>query len=190
MKHLLQFGLPLGAALLVGLTSCQSQSAHARDHWTGYSVGPSLSRAFLSYDAESDGNYLDFQWRKKKNMEMTMRRHIFNNNPDNPFEPVDPTIYDPRPVHSPLPAPYRYVHIEGIAFGAIAMAGGGIFFPIPIDSMIATGDEGGEEEFVDGIGQTLRPAGHVTASFMHDALGFPETKGEAWKHDGRYNTKH
>lgn len=186
MKQLPHFGLGLGAALLVGLTSCQSQAAHARDHWTGYSVGPSLSRAFLSYDAESDGNYTDFQWRKKKSMELTIRRHFFNHNPDNPFEAVDPTIYEPRPIHSLLPAPYRYIHVEGLVFGACLLAEGA-FFPLPIDSILGSFEEGGPEEFTDGITQTLRPVGHVTASFMHDALGFPETQGDDWRHDAVYD---
>lgn len=69
MNHRPHFGLALGSALLAGLTGCASQSKHARDHWTAYSVGPSMSRAFLSYDAESDGNYTDFQWRKKKSLD-------------------------------------------------------------------------------------------------------------------------
>ena len=182
MKHLSVSGLGLGAALLLGLASCQSQAKHARDHWTGYSVGPSLSRHFLTYDAESDGNYTDFQWRKKKDMEMTMRRHFFNNNPDNPFEPVDPTIYEPRPPHSLVPGVHRYIHVEGLTFGAIALAGGA-FIPVPVDSIIGTFEEGGSEEFMEGVGQTLRPAGQISASFLHDALGFPETKGDAWRRD-------
>jgi len=184
MNQRSHIGFGLGAALLVGLASCQSQAAHATDHWTGYSVGPSLSRAFLGYDAETDGNYTDFQWRKKKNIELTIRRHFFNQNPDNPFEPDDPSVYEPRPVHSILPAPQRYIHIEGLVFGSILLAEGA-FIPIPIDSVMGTFEEGGSEEFVEGIGQTARPMGQVTASFMHDTLGFPETKGDAWRHDAK-----
>jgi len=177
------FGLGIGAALLAGLTGCASQAQHARDHWTANSVGPSLSRHFLGYDAESDGNYTDFQWRKKKSIELTLRRHLFNENPDNPFEPYDPDVYAPRPVHSLLPAPQRYIHIEGLVFGAIAMSGGGAFIPVPIDSLIGTAEEGGAEEFMSGVGEGLRPLGQISASFMHDALGFPETKGDAWRRD-------
>jgi len=182
MKHLSLYGLTFGAALVAGLSSCQSQAAHARDHWTGYSVGPSLSRAFLTYDPETDGNYRDFQWRKKKDIELTMRRHIFNHNPDNPFEPVDDSVYEPRPVHSPLPAPWRYIHVEGLVFGSIALAGGA-FIPVPVDSVIGTFEEGGSEEFAQGTGQFVRPVGQINASFLHDALGFPETKGDDWRRE-------
>jgi hypothetical protein len=183
MKQLSLTGLGVGAALLVSLSSCQSQAAHQRDHWTGYSVGPSLSRAFLSYDAETDGSYRDFQWRKKKDIELTMRRHLFNHNPDNPFEAVDESIYEPRPVHSPLPAPWRYIHVEGLAFAAISLGTGGLFIPIPVDSLIGTMEEGGSQEAMDGAGTFFRPLGQISASFMHDALGFPETKGDGWRRE-------
>jgi hypothetical protein len=179
--------LGLGAALLVGLAGCSSQAAHARDHWTGYSVGPSLSRNFLSYDVENDGNYTDFQWRKKKDMEITMRRHFFNSNPDNPFEPVDKDVYAPRPVHSVMPAPQRYIHVEGLVFGAVSLGAGGLFIPFPVDSFLGTMEEGGSDEFAAGIGQTTRPIGQVTASFLHDSLGFPETQGDGWRGDGDYS---
>ena len=110
-----------------------------------------------------------------------MRRHFLNHNPENPNQPVDPTIYAPRPPHSPLPAPHRYIHFEGLVFGAISYAAGGIFLPIPVDSIIGTIEEGGTEEALQGVGQFFRPLGQVTASFLHDALGFPETKGDAWR---------
>jgi hypothetical protein len=174
--------LVLGAALLAGLASCQSQAKHARDHWTAYSIGPSLSRHFLSYDVESDGNYTDFQWRKKRSIELTLQRHFFNQNPDNPFEAYDASLYGPRPKHSLLPAPQRYIHLEGLAFGAICLAGG-VFIPVPVDSVIGTFEEGGSQEFMDGVGETFRPVGQMNASFLHDALGFPETQGDAWRRD-------
>jgi len=181
MNQRSHLGLGLGAALLVGLAGCQSQAAHARDHWTGYSVGPSMSRAFLTYDAESDGNYTDFQWRKKKSIELTLSRHFMHQNPDNPFETEDKSFYAPRPVHSLLPAPQRYIHVEGLVFGA-ALLSVGAFVPIPVDSVMGTFEEGGGEEFTDGVGQTFRPAGEVTASFLHDSLGFPPAKKDANAH--------
>jgi hypothetical protein len=174
--------LLLGAAALLGLAACQSQAEHERDHWTGYYVGPSMSRAFLSYDPEKDGLYRDFQWHKKKDIEMTLRRHFFNHNPDNPFEPYDPTVYEPRPTHSLVPAPWRYIHVEGLVIGAGTLALSSTFYPIPIDSIIGTFEDGGGQEFWDGVGQTFRPAGQVTCSVLHDALGFPEPEGDDWRH--------
>src|SRR5258708_33962513 len=121
-----------------------------------------MSRAFLSYDPEKAGSYLDFQWRKKKDIEMTLRRHFFNHNPDNPFEAYDPTVYEPRPKHSLLPAPWRYIHVEGIVIGAATLALSPTFYPIPVDSIIGTFEEGGGQEFMDGVGAASRPAGQAT----------------------------
>lgn len=139
-----------------------------------------MSRAFLSYNPEKDGMYRDFQWRKKKNIELTLRRHFFNHNPDNPFEPVDASVYAPRYTHSLVPAPHRYIHVEGLALGAATLAGGGAFIPVPVDSVIATMEEGGAEEFMEGVNETTRPIGQIMHSFLHDALGFPEQGGGAW----------
>jgi hypothetical protein len=169
-------------AALLALSACQSQAEHQRDHWTGYYVGPSMSRAFLTYDAENDGSYRDFQWRKKKSIELTLRRHFFNHNPENPFEADDPTYYEPRPPHSLLPAPWQYIHVEGIVLGAATLAMSPTFFPLPIDSIIGTFEDGGGDEFMDGVGTTVRPIGQMNESFLHDALGFPEQHGDAWRH--------
>ena len=174
--------LPLGAALL-GFAGCQSQAAHVHDHWTGYYVGPSMSRHFLSYDPETDGSYRDFQWRKKKDIELTIRRHFFGHNPENPFEAVDNSIYEPRKNHSLFPAPQRYIHVEGVAIGAVGLAGGGIFFPVPVDSIIATMEEGGGDEFMRGVDEVTRPIGEVTTSFLHDTLGVRRAEGSSPRED-------
>lgn len=176
--------LCLGAAVLFGLGACESQAAYQHDHWTGYSVGPSMSRALLSYNPEKDGHYIDFQWRKKKDIEMTLRRHFFNHNPDNPFEYYDPSVYAPRPNQSLLPAPWTYIHVEGLVFGAATLALSPVFYPIPVDSIIGSFDDAdrGGSEFVNGFGTAFRPGAQVTLSFIHDALGFPETQGDDWRH--------
>ena len=53
--------------------------------------------------------------------------------------------------------------------------------PLPVDSIIATMEEGGEEEFMRGVDEVTRPMGVVTASFLHDYMGFPETRGSGWR---------
>lgn len=159
---------------------CATHVSQVNDHWTTRSIGTSLSRAFLSYDAESDGNYRDFAWRKKQSINLTLRRHLFNHNPENPFEPQDFSIYEKRPPNSLVPRPWDYIHVEGLVLGAIVYAGGGVFIPLPIDSIIGTFSEGGDKEFVEGVGETVRPIGVATSSFMHDALGLPETAGHTW----------
>ncbi|MFO1009426.1 MAG: hypothetical protein U1F29_05120 [Planctomycetota bacterium] len=170
-----------GLALLAG---CASQGPYVNQHWSERSIGPRMSRAFLSYDPENDGSYRDFQWKKKQSINLTISRHLFNHNPENPFQAESPDFYKPRPNHSLLPRAYNYIHMEGIALGAIAYAGGApAIIPLPLDSIIGTFEEGGTEEFVQGVGEFVRPLGVLTASFLHDGLGFPESKGTAWRGD-------
>lgn len=172
--------LPL--ALVAVSAGCASQAPYVNKHWSAHSVGPRMSRAFLSYNAETDGSYRDFQWRKKKAINLTLSRHLLNYNPENPFQAEDESFYEPRPIHSILPRPHSYIHVEGLALGAIAYAGGAAFvIPLPLDSIIGTLEEGGTEEFAVGVGRTFRPLGVVTASFLHDSLGVEETKGTGWR---------
>jgi hypothetical protein len=166
----------LAASSIFGMAGCASQAAYSHDHWSPYSVQPSLSRAFLSYDPEMDGSYREFQYKKKKSINLTLRRHFFNENPDNPFEAEDPTWYDPRPNHSITPRPWDYIHVEGILLGFVPYTPGAVFVPIPVDSIIATFEPGGDQEFMDGIGMTLKPIGVVTTSFLYDGLGFPDNR--------------
>src|SRR6185436_4405044 len=111
------------------------------------------------YDWEKDGSYRDFQWQKKQDINLTVRRHFFNHNPENPFQAPAPEIYEPRPNHSLLPRPWNYIHVEGLATGAIIYGASGGFVPIPIDSLIGTFEEGGDDEFMQGVGTTFRPVG-------------------------------
>jgi hypothetical protein len=168
--------LPLVSASILGLTGCSSQAEHVHDHWSPYYVQPSLSRAFLSYDPEMDGSYREFQWRKKKSINLTFRRYFFNENPDNPFEAQDPTWYEPRPNHSIVPHPWDYIHVEGVVLGLVAFTPGAVFVPIPVDSIIGTFDTGGDQEFMNGIDETTRPLGVVTTSFIYDGLGFEDNR--------------
>lgn len=170
-----------GLALFAG---CASQGPYVNQHWSERSIGPRMSRAFLSYDADKDGKYVDFQWKKKQDINLTLSRHLFNHNPENPFQEPNAEFYSPRPKHSLLPNPVRYIHLEGLALGAIVYAAGApMLIPLPLDSIIATFDEGGTEEFVDGVGEFTRPIGVVTVSFLHDGLGFPEQKDSHWRGD-------
>jgi hypothetical protein len=166
----------VAASSVFALAGCESQAAHVHDHWSPYYVQPSLSRAFLSYDPEMDGNYREFQYKKKKSINLTLRRYFFNDNPDNPFQAPDPTWYEPRPNHSIVPRPWDYIHVEGLVLGLVPYTPGAVFVPIPVDSIIATFDTGGDQEFVDGIGMTLQPAAVITTSFLYDGLGFEDNR--------------
>jgi hypothetical protein len=164
-----------GSAALSLVAGCASQQP-VGNHWTSRSVQPSIARAFLSYDVENDGPYREFQWRKKQDINLTLRRHLFNHNPYNPFQQDAPELFEPRPPHSLLPRPWNYIHLEGLVFGAISYASGGIFLPLPIDSIIGTLEEGGDEEFFEGVGEATRPIGVLTESFLYDALPFPDNR--------------
>jgi hypothetical protein len=170
----------LATASVCLLAGCQSRTVAVGEHWTERSVGSSMSNAFLSYDVENDGDYADFAWKKKQSINLTVRRHLFNHNPDNPFQSKDWSVYEERPPNSPVPRIWDYIHLEGLVMGGILYAGTGAFIPIPIDSLIATFSPGGDQEFIDGIGELVRPVGVMTASFMHESLNLPETAGHAW----------
>ena len=70
-----------------------------------------------------------------------------------------------------------FIHLEGLLLGFAAYTAGGTFIPLPIDSMIGVFDEGGRDEFMDGItdaaGDTV---GAVTATFVHKWVK-PEVNG-------------
>ncbi|MEZ6016644.1 MAG: hypothetical protein R3F49_16115 [Planctomycetota bacterium] len=153
-----------GAALLTLGTGCQSAARDIDDHWNFASVPPRMARAVLGYDAASDGSYRDFQWQRKKDINMTLRRHFLNDNPENPFQEFDETLYQGRPVHSILPSPLRYIHLEGILLGWAITGGGAAFFPLPLDSLIGSFEPGGGEEFRRGISASLTGKGVLTAS--------------------------
>jgi hypothetical protein len=154
-----------GAALLTLGTGCQSAAPDIDDHWNFKSVPPRMARHILGYDAARDGMYRDFQWERKKDINLTLRRLILNNNPENPFQDYDPSLYEGRPVHSILPDPVMYIHLEGLFVGwALTAASSGAFIPIPIDSLIGTFEDGGGEEFWRGIEASFTGEGVLTAS--------------------------
>jgi len=131
-----------------------------------------MASHFLGYNPQFDGSYRDFAWRKKEAINLTIQRHLFNHNPDNPFQPVDKSYKKARPNNSLLPHPEYYIHYEGLVLGAATMAAGGMFIPLPIDSIIGTFEPGGGDEFAAGFHETFEPLAVVTSSFLYGAVGF------------------
>ncbi len=168
-RSLLATGLAAGLALLT--VGCQGTGRSLNDHWNTHSIAPRVSRYFLGYDAERDGDYRDFAWGRKQDINLTLRRHLFNHNPDNPNHPEVPERFAGRPRNSLLPDPISFIHLEGMILGTIPLATGGVFIPLPIDSLIGVLEPGGRDEFMEGIedfaGQTL---GAVTSTFAHNWL--------------------
>lgn len=136
-----------GSALL---TACASNEP-AENHWNLQTLGPRMSKHFLGYRADIDGDYRTHQWKQKKDINLTLRRHFLNNNPENPFQAPDPNRLERGP-HSILPDPLYYFHLEAIVMGAITYGAFGFPIPIPVGSVIASFQDGGGSEFVQGLG--------------------------------------
>lgn len=168
----------LAVTALALLSGCASKPLEAENHWSSRSIAPRATRFFLGYDADKDGKYIDYQWRNKKAIHLVAKRYFLNHNPENPFQTPDEEWYAPRPTHSPLPRVWNYVHLEGLAFGAIifgattGMSGTGVFVPLPVDSLIATlTDKQGTDEFVAGFETVFRPLGVLTATTLDVTVG-------------------
>ena len=172
-------GLCLALCLSVG---CQS-SPDINDHWNASSTVPRMTRTFLGYDSSRDGSYRAFAWERKASINLTLRRHLFNHNPDNPNHAVASGTDEERPVNSLLPNPINFIHVEGLVLGLSPLAAGGFYFPIPVDSIVGifeegtTGTEDGLDEFMSGIEQTFgNTVGVISGSFVQNWL-LPPVEG-------------
>jgi len=148
-------------------------------HWSNHYVSPSMAHAFLGYNPQFDGSYRDFAWRKKESINLTIDRHLFNYNPENPFQTQDKTFGGPRPNNSLVPHPENYIHYEGLVLGTATLAAGGVFVPLPIDSIIGTFEPGGGDEFAAGFHETFQPLATMTTSFFYGAIGFDGGKDQS-----------
>ena len=156
----------LAAPLALSCVSCNLSSSgqHMDDHWSWRSIMPRANRYILGYDANQHGTYRDFQYERKQAIELDIRRHFFNHNPDNPNHPEVPSRFEPRPDHSLLPNPARYIHLEGLLLGAALIPATGGFFPLPVDSILGTADEGGWDEFMHNREEALAEDEVISAS--------------------------
>ena len=145
--------LALAAASAL-LGACTSTPETYDNHWNVGSLGPRIAYHTLSYRPVLSDTYRDHQWQEKQDINLTLRRHFLNNNPENPFQPEDTSLSDPRPPHSILPDPVQYFHLESIFVGLGFSALTGTFIPVPIGSLLGTLEEGGGEEFMQGLEQT------------------------------------
>ena len=152
--RLLPFLLLSGLSL--GLGSCSSKPGPYSNHWNVDGLGDHFAYHGLSYRQDRNASYIDHQWQQKRSIDVTLRRHFLNSNPDNPFQPEDTSFDDPRPVHSILPDTLHYFHAESVAWGLVFLASSGTFIPVPVGSILGTLDHGGGSEFVSGL---LHPFG-------------------------------
>lgn len=155
MKFKLSAGCAILCGVLLSLSSCQAAPGQDASHWNIGSVPSRVAYRFFNYRQDMDGSYLEHQWREKQEINLTLRRHFLNNNPDNPFQANDPGRVAPRPPHSILPDPVEYFHLESLTTGVALAAMTGAFIPIPVGSLLASLQPGGPSEFLEGIGNTL-----------------------------------
>ena len=148
LRSALLFALPL---VLSATTACKSGVPVAEaDHWYIDSVPERMFKHFTGYRRDLDGEFIDYQYEKKKSISRTLRRHFLNNSANSPYEPVDPSQTKRRPPHSIAPDPGYYMGAESIIIGCVTLGMSGAFIPIPIDSVMATVD-GGWDEFWRGF---------------------------------------
>lgn len=161
MKFLL-----LACAALPLAAGCTTQGAHGNDHWGQRSISNSIGRAFLGYEEERDGRYIDFQDKKKREFNLTIRRYFFHHNPDNPFEVYDPSYYKERYPLALMPDTLNYVQD-------------------PISSVWGSLSEGGKDEASRGfntVGDDLfrehddEDAAPKSASSLRTAVGLTAPK--------------
>jgi len=146
LRAALFLALPLIAACKTGTP------AREGEHWVVDSVPERMVRHLTGYRADLDGSFVDFQYRKKKHIDNTLRRHFANNSSDSPFEGFDDSQTKRRGAHSIAPDPLYYMHAESLFIGFTTLGIWGTFVPIPIDSLTATiVSPDGWEEFWDGF---------------------------------------
>ena len=139
-------------------------SAVTQNHWHLGSVDSRIIYALTGYRAEDWNSYRDFQYAQKQDINHTLRRHGLNRNSVSPLQRPDPTYGQERPPHSIWPRPDNYFHLTSLVIGGVFSASSaGVFLPIPIDSLIATLEPGGFQEFSDGVhGQKEAPLSRHT----------------------------
>jgi hypothetical protein len=77
---------PLLLAALALLGSCASTDPTYNSHWNAGSAGSSAVKAFSSYDDSEDSSHWDHENSNAADIALTVRRHMMNDNPDNPLQ--------------------------------------------------------------------------------------------------------
>jgi hypothetical protein len=155
--------LPLcGLALLGASTACSAPTGPRDNHWNIESLGQRVPYHTLGYRPGIDGSYKDFQWRQKREINLTLRRHFMNDNPHNPFQHPVPEPSAIRPPLSIAPDFVDWFHVSSLVWGGVLMGATGTFIPLPVDSLLGLFEEGGLTEFGQGFAYSAKgtwPAG-------------------------------
>lgn len=138
----MKFTLPTGALLLVTLAGCQTHEPQINrtSHWNIQSLENRVSRNVLGYDpATNIRTYGEFRRRENQKIYMTVRRHLFNQNPENPFQDWGDEYATERYPHGILPNPYDFLYLGAVA-GSVAVTAAGSVASIPVDYAIGSAD--------------------------------------------------
>ena len=130
---------------------CRSAAGDPSSHWNVDSLPNRASKHFLGWKGPVDGSYVSYQAQKKRDVNLTLRRHFLHNNPDNPFQVQDSSRYEIPPPHGLRPDPIGWFGVESVFIGAVALASSGAFVPIPLDSLLALCTSEGRKEFGDSL---------------------------------------
>ncbi|MEL6430943.1 MAG: hypothetical protein AAFR54_17300 [Planctomycetota bacterium] len=165
----------LTAAALLATTalspSCATWADDIDDHWSIRSTLPRAMRATTGYDASLESSYRDFAWEQKRDIELAGLRYFLNWNPLNPNQDEWARLHGPRPANSLFPNPWNFIHLEGFLIG---WAVTGVPVPIPVDSLIGLFEEGGLNEFTNGLGKGVSWGGQkagVNTEGLYDQDG-------------------
>ena len=74
----------LATALLA--SSCGATGEQINDHWNFRSVQPRIERAATGYDPSRHSTYSEYSSKQWSEFSLTLKRHLLNYNPDNPFQ--------------------------------------------------------------------------------------------------------
>ncbi len=154
--------LLFAVALLALFASCHTADTRY-NHWRLEGLTPRVAYHFLRYDTNSGVPYRVHANQQRQDINMTIRRHVFNDNPLNPFQQKS-AWQPPHKVFSPLPDPIHFFHLSSVAVGSAFLGAGGPFFIFPIEVIPVMFEDGGWEEIWSGIGATIRG----------EEVGYPE----------------
>jgi hypothetical protein len=124
--------LPLFTACKTGLPSRDGA------HWTVDSVPARMFKHFTGYRADLNGDFRNYQYQKKRDVNRTLRLHFLGNSPENPLEAGDASQTKRRPPHSLAPDPLYYFGAESVFMGLFTLGVSGGFVPLPVDSILGT----------------------------------------------------
>lgn len=121
-------------ALLVA--SCQTHQPEIMrtSHWNIQSLENRTSHHLLNYQPTRDGDYGDFRREENRALAMTLRRHLLNQNPENPFQDWGDSYATNAYPQDLFVNPFDILYLGAVAGGLAAGAAG--FFVIEIDASI------------------------------------------------------